>query len=296
MRPMSFQNRTLGRTGLAVSPLALATGGGALPPREVERAFERGVRTFYFGSLRSPSFAEGVRALVPKHRDQMILVVQSYTRAASLMKMSLERGLKKLGADHAELFLLGWWNEPPPARILEAALALKERGLAKHLMISCHNRKTFAQYAADPSYGAIMVRYNAVHPGAESDVFPLMPPDRPGIASYTALRWGHLLDPNLMPKEEPHPRASDCYRFVLTNPSVDLSMCAPRNTSELDEALTAIERGAMKDEELAWMKRVGAHVKKATEGRRAFSPIEVLDRVAKWMAPNDGAGLDTSRD
>src|SRR5688500_7906147 len=150
---MSFPSRTLGRTGLAVSPLALATGGGALPPREVERAFERGIRCFYFGSLRSPSFAEGVRALVPKHRDEMILVVQSYTGVASMMKMSLERGLKKLGADRADLFLLGWWNEPPPARILDAALALKERGLARHLMISCHNRKTFARYAADPAYG-----------------------------------------------------------------------------------------------------------------------------------------------
>jgi aryl-alcohol dehydrogenase-like predicted oxidoreductase len=293
---MPFENRTLGRTGLPTSPLGLATGGGALPPREVERAFERGIRCFYFGSLRSASFAEGVRALVPRHREEMIVVVQSYTRAASTMKMSLQAGMKKLGVDRVDLFLLGWWNEPPPARILDAALELRERGLARHLMISCHNRKTFARYAADPSYGAIMVRYNAVHPGAEDDVFPGLPPQKPGVVSYTALRWGHLLDPKVLPANEPHPRASDCYRFVLTSPSVDLAMCAPRTAEELDEALASLERGPMSAEELAWMKRVGAHVKSATAGQRTFSPVEMLDRVAKWLSPRESAGLDTSVD
>ena len=293
---MAFDSRTLGRTGLAVSPLGLATGGGSLPAREVERAFERGIRCFYFGSLRTSSFAEGVRALVPQHRDEMVVVVQSYTRAASLRKRSLESGVKKLGVDRADLFLLGWWNEPPPARILDAALALRERGLARHLMISCHNRATFARYAADPAYGAIMVRYNAVHPGAETDVFPALPEDRPGVVSYTALRWGHLLDPKVLPSDEPHPRASDCYRFVLTNRSVDLSMCAPRDAAELDEALLSIERGPMTEEELAWMKRVGVHVKKATAGRRTFSPVEMMDKVGRWFSPSPSAGLDTSTD
>jgi aryl-alcohol dehydrogenase-like predicted oxidoreductase len=292
---MQFQNRTLGRTGLLVSPLGLSTGGGGLPAREVERAFERGLRYFYWGTLRASPFAEGVRNLAKKHRNEMVTVVQSYTRAAMLMRGSLERALSKLGLEYTDLLLLGWWNSPPPARILGAALELKSRGLAKHVIISCHNRKTFARYAADPSYGAIMVRYNAVHPGAETDVFPLLVADaRPGVISYTATRWGHLLDPNVLPGNEPRPRASDCYRFALSSPAVDVALCAPRNASDLDEALQAIERGKMTDDELAWMKRVGAHVKQATAGRRKFSPIEALDRVAGWFSPS--AGLDTRQD
>jgi predicted aldo/keto reductase-like oxidoreductase len=293
---MPFTTRTLGRTGLHVSPLGLAPGGGALPPREVERAFERGIRCFYFGSLRAATFAEGVRALVPKHRDEMVIVVQSYTRAGSIMRFSLESGLKKLRAEYADLFLLGWWNEPPPRRILDAALKLRERGLARHLMISCHNRSTFARYAEDPAYGAIMVRYNAVHPGAEADVFPLLPKDRPGVVSYTALRWGHLVDPRVLPSDAPQPTATDCYRFVLTHPSVDLSMCAPRNAAELDRALLAIERGPMNADELAWMKRVGAHVKGATLGSRGFNPVEMLDNMAKRLSTRETAGLDADVD
>jgi aryl-alcohol dehydrogenase-like predicted oxidoreductase len=289
---MAFSSRPLGRTGLSISPLGLATGGGSLPGREVERAFDLGVRCFYWGSLRSKPFGEGLKNVARNHRDEISVVVQSYTRIASLMRGSLERALRGLGIERADLFLLGWWNEPPPARILDAALALRDRGLARHLVISCHNRSTFARYAATPAYDAIMVRYNAVHPGAETEVFPRLGAERPGVISYTATRWGHLLDPSALPDDEPRPRASDCYRFVLTHPAVDIAMCAPRDGAELDEALATIERGPMSDEELAWMKRVGAHVKRATAGRRTFSPVEIMDRVAGWFS-RESSGLDT---
>jgi aryl-alcohol dehydrogenase-like predicted oxidoreductase len=175
-------------------------------------------------------------------------------------------------------------------------MELRERGLARHLLISCHNRLTFARYASDERYGGIMVRYNAVHPGAETEVFPGLEDPKPGVASYTATRWGHLLDPTALPSDEPAPRASDCYRFVLTNPAVDICMCAPRSESDLDEALTTIERGPMSEDELAWMKRVGAHVKKATAGRRSYHPVELLDRMANWLTPTAKAGLDTTQD
>jgi aryl-alcohol dehydrogenase-like predicted oxidoreductase len=271
---------TLGRTGLAVSRIGLASNG--LPGEDVEYAVERGINYLYWGSLRLPQFGAAVRRLARRRREELVIVVQTYSRAAALLRPSLELALRRLGIDDADLLLLGWWNHPPPARILDAALELRDAGKTKHVMISCHERKTFRSYIEDPTYGAIMVRYNAAHPGAEEEVFPWLQErtTRPGVVTYTATRWGALLDPRLLPDSEPAPRASDCYRFALSHPAVNVTLCGAKNRRELAEALAALERGPMDPEELHWMKRVGAAVKERTSVSRSGNvPIYLLDRL-----------------
>jgi predicted aldo/keto reductase-like oxidoreductase len=78
---------------------------------------------------------------------------------------------------------------------------------------------------------------------------------------YTATRWGDLLNPKRMPAGVPSPRASDCYRVVLSNPSVDVCMTGPKTLDEMREALTTLDRGPMTEEELAWMRTVGDRVR-----------------------------------
>jgi aryl-alcohol dehydrogenase-like predicted oxidoreductase len=177
------------------------------------------------------------------------------------MRLAVEQALLRLRLDHADFLILGWWNKAPPRRILDAARALVDAGRVKRLMISGHQRTLFPALAEDPAYEAIMVRYNAAHTGAETEVFPLLKEPRPGVVAYTATRWGDLLDPKLVPPGEAVPRASDCYRFALSHPSVDLVLSGPANGAELDEALAALDRGPMSPEEIAWMKRVGAAVR-----------------------------------
>ena len=277
-----WDKTTLGRTGLSVSRLGIGSSGG-LTGADIERAVERGINYLYYGSLRRAGFADGVRAVSRKRREDLVVVVQSYTRAACLMGVGFERGLRQLGVDHADVLLLGWWNQPPPRRIVDAALKLRDAGRAKQVMISCHDRGTFAKYVDDPDYGAIMVRYNAAHPGAEREVFPkiegMEAARRPGVVAYTATRWGALLDPALTPPGEKTPRASDCYRFSLTHPTVDMSLCAPADGAQLDEAMAALDRGPLDAEELAWMKRVGASVRAASATKGGNLPIQLLDRL-----------------
>jgi len=272
-----WQKRALGRSGVSTSRLGLGSSFG-LAAADVERAFERGVNYLYWGSLRKPDFGRGIANLAPKHRDGMVVVVQSYTRVGFLMRGSLERALRELRIDYADFLLLGWWSAPPPPRILDAAKKLVEEGKARHLLISCHNRPAFQALAADRSFDAIMVRYNAAHPGAEREVFPVLGTPAPGVVAYTATRWGNLLRPDLMPPGEQTPRASDCYRFALTHPAVDVCLAGPRDAADLDEALSALDRGPMNDEELAWMKRVGAFVRANAKGGGS-SVITFLDRV-----------------
>ena len=110
-------------------------------------------------------------------------------------------------------------------------------------------------------FDVIHFRYNAVHTGAESDIFPYIPGQkRPGMVAYTATSWRQLMDPRKVPKSEKVPTAGDCYRFVLTRPEVDVCMTGPANSAQMAHALEALRQGPMSETELAWMRRVGAAI------------------------------------
>ncbi|MAF26547.1 MAG: hypothetical protein CME07_01630, partial [Gemmatimonadetes bacterium] len=115
--------------------------------------------------------------------------------------------------------------------------------------------------AEDRRFDICHLRYNAVHRGAERDVFPAFQPverhRRPGLVTYTTTRWGHLCDPRRTPDGERTPTGTDCYRFALSHPQVDTVLAGPGTREEMRQALRAVELGAMDEGELAWMQRVG---------------------------------------
>jgi predicted aldo/keto reductase-like oxidoreductase len=255
----AFQRATLGRTSLRVGRLGVAASYG-VPAMAVERAFEEGVNYFYWGTFRRGGFGEAIRHLAPQ-RDRFVLVIQSYARIAKLIGWSLERALHELRLDHADVLLLGLWNKLVPARIIDAARALQERGLVRFLACSSHNRPLIAQLLAGKDFDVIHFRYNAAHPGTESDIFPHIPRENPpGMVSYTATSWGQLMNPKKTPKNEKTPTAADCYRFVLTRPEVDVCMTGPANAQQMEQALEVLRYGPMSEAELVWMRRVGAAI------------------------------------
>jgi predicted aldo/keto reductase-like oxidoreductase len=284
----AFTRRILGATAREVGPIGLGSSYG-LPGREVERAFERGVDFFLWGSMRKSDFGRGVREVARKDRARATIAIQTYARAAWTMPGSVERALRALGTEYVDILCLAWWNGLPPARIVDRAIALRDSGKVRSLMISCHERPTFARFIDDGRYDALMLRYNAAHPGAEREVFPFVeaagPRERrPAVIAFTATRWGTLLQPRFTPDGERTPTAGDCYRFALSNPTVDICLSGPRNAAELDEALAAVDRGPLDDAEMAWMRRVGVHVRDATKLQPRGGIMSLLDRMATWSA------------
>jgi aryl-alcohol dehydrogenase-like predicted oxidoreductase len=258
----SWETSLLGRTGLRVGRLGLAAGYGRnLTVPMIERAFERGMNYMYWGSIRWGNYGRALEALKPK-RVGMVLVLQSYSRLASLVSWSLERALRRIRFDYADVLLLGLWNSGPPQHILDAARRARERGLVRAIAVSSHNRPLLAQLANDRDIGVMHVRYNAAHTGAEQDLFSKLPSngDRPGVVAFTATRWGQLMDKRRTPKGERVPTAADCYRFALSNPAVNVCICGPKDDQEAEAAFEALRLGPMTAEELAWMRRVGAAV------------------------------------
>ncbi len=264
-----FKRLRLGRTGLEVGRLGVAASYG-VPGSAVEWAFERGADYMFWGSRRSETFGAALKNLRAQ-RERFVLVIESYTRVAGLLGWSLERALRSLSFDRADVLLLGLWNKPVPRRILDAALKLKERGLTRFLGITTHRRGFVPELAAGRDFDVVHFRYNAAHPGAEVDIFPRLPAaDRPGTVAFTATSWGQLLGKstmqgllsggNRLPKAERVPTAADCYRFVLSRPEVDVCLTGPANAAQMKEAMEALRLGPMSAEELAWMRRVGRAV------------------------------------
>ena len=114
--------------------------------------------------------------------------------------------------------------------------------------------------AAGGAFDVMHLRYNAAHRGAETEIFPLLPAEtekRPGTVSFTATRWGQLLKAKKMPPGEKPLTAPECYRFVLSNPGVDVCMSAPRTLEEMRQNLAVLDAGPMTEAELERVRRIG---------------------------------------
>ncbi|MDH3890371.1 MAG: aldo/keto reductase [candidate division Zixibacteria bacterium] len=256
-------HRPLGRTGLKVSRLGLASAYGT-PAATVEKAFhEYNINYFYWGALRTRGMRDGLRNLAANNRENMIVALQSFDHFGITLSRSIKKGLRTLDLDYADVLVLGWHNKSPSERIIAKAIDMKEAGLVRHIALSGHNRSLFGKLAQleDSSIDIFMVRYNAVHRGAEGDIFPyLSDHDRPGITVFTATCWAKLLKQKKMPPGEESLSAADCYRFVLSDPHVDLCMMGPRNEREFDEGVTALAKGPLSDDEMIRIRKIGDYI------------------------------------
>ncbi|MGB5985708.1 MAG: hypothetical protein WBG37_10415 [Desulfobacterales bacterium] len=261
---------TLGRTGLTVGRLGVACSYGA-PAAAFEEAFDQGVNYFYWGSRRTRAMARAIRNIIGRgERERLVIVIQSYSRSPLLMERFYGQALKTLDIDCADILLLGWHNKPPAPGILERAQAMQRKGMFRFLALSGHHRPLFADLAPDSRFDLFHVRYNAVHRGAETEVFERLPQEnRPGIVTYTATRWSDLLNEKKMPPAEPPLTAAQCYRFVLSRPAVDVCMTGPKTLAQMREAIEAWRKGPLPAEELARARRIGDHIH--THHRRWFA-------------------------
>ncbi len=262
---MNYSDQVLlGKTGLKVGRLGVASGYGA-PAAAVEEAFERGCNYLTWGTFirgYRPGMREAICNIVARgKREQMVLAMFSYAHQSFLTEHFLAKGLKSAGLDYADILILGFFSRHPSRRTIDGAMRLKEKGLVRFLGLSGHNRKLFPRLHQEGVFDVFHLRYNAVHRGAATETFPFLTGEaKPGVVNFTATAWGKLLNPKKMPTGERPPTAAECYRFVLSNPAVDVCMTGARTVEQMRENLAVLDEGPMTDEELARMRRIGDHL------------------------------------
>lgn len=263
--------RVLGRTGLAVGRLGFGASYSA-PVAAYEAAFERGCNYFWWGAMRRRLMARAIRRIVARgERERLVVAAHTFALTPAQLRASLARALRLLALDYVDVLVFGYQGAPPSPAVMDIAAAAIDAGRVRHLGLSSHDRPLLARLAADRRFGVFHVRYSASHPGAERDFFPALGLDRPGVVAFTSMDYGRLVNPRLTPAGERTPRASDCYRFSLSYPAVDVVAAGPDNAREMEEALQTLAHGPLAGEESAWMRRVGAEV--YAHAGRGYGPM-----------------------
>lgn len=255
-----FLYTTLGATGLRVHRLGMS--GTYRPGKQViHRAIDEGINYFFMYGfdgqtikvLRDAMGSERRRFVIATGGYNMLLWQQNLHRA-------LDKRLRQLRTDYIDVFQLLGVMKPEhfTGKVRRQLAEVRAGGKVRAVAISCHDRKFAAQLAADGELDVLMIRYNAAHRGAETEVFPHLAAHDVGLVSYTATRWRKLLErPKGWPEDGRVPTAGECYRFVLSNPHVDVCLNAPSNLEHFNSNLAAARQGPLDEDDMDFMRRFG---------------------------------------
>jgi aryl-alcohol dehydrogenase-like predicted oxidoreductase len=265
---MDFKERVpFGKTGVMVNRIGLASGYGVSSAAMKKAFHEYGINYFYVSPmLNLGSMARAIRILAPDHRDELFIVLaRPFLGGLGGLRIErfVEHWLKQFKLEWIDL-LLQDIRKPFSPKLADRLQRLKDSGKVRFVGISSHDRPFLGKIARgeiDVPAEFFHTRYNAVHTGAEQDVFLHLPAeDRHGVTVFTATCWRKLLKPKLMPQGEKPLTAADCYRFVLSNPDVDVCLTAPKTEKQMEENFRALEAGPLDEEEMGRARHIGKYI------------------------------------
>jgi predicted aldo/keto reductase-like oxidoreductase len=236
--------------GKPICRLGIASRGDTQPtPADIQVALERGVNFLnWCGCGYEDGMSRAIAELGAK-REEVVVCVQFEARTATDAQRELASILKVLNSGYVDVLTFYYveqeseWKEViGGGGALEYCRHAQKDGLVRKLGVTSHQRPLAAAMAQTRLLDCMMIRYNAAHRGAETDVFPVTIALEMPVITYTALRWGALL--HTTPDDPPGfsaPPAPMWYRFTLQSPAVSVVLAAPANREELLQDLTVLE-------------------------------------------------------
>jgi aryl-alcohol dehydrogenase-like predicted oxidoreductase len=250
--------------------LGLATRGtNELTPGDIHSALDRGIN-FLNWCGNPDGLSQTITGLGPRRREVMVCV-QFEARTAADAETELAGILRELATDYVDVLTFYYVEEQSewqqiigPGGALEYCREALRRGQVRALGVTSHQRPLAANMARSGLLDMLMIRYNAAHRGAETDVFPTTDALGLPVVVYTCLRWGALLRPT--PDDPPGsvvPQAPAWYRFALQSPSVTVALMSPESREELEEDLTVLDAaGPLSPEEYERLAEHGRRVRR----------------------------------
>jgi aryl-alcohol dehydrogenase-like predicted oxidoreductase len=261
-----FLHTTLGRLGTPVCRLGVCAT--YRPGRAaIHKAIDEGLNYFFFVGI-DTQMTGVLRETIRARREKYVLATGAYNYiwTHQNLRRALERRLRQTRSEYIDVFhFLGATKRHHfTPKVRDELHAIRESGLVRGVSVSTHDRSLAIDLAREGAIDVMMIRYNAAHRGAETDLFPHLPASRPAVIGFTATRWSFLLRrPRGYPKNGRLPTAGMCYRFVLSHPSVHVCLSAPANRRQLEQNLAEVRRGPLTADEMTFMRDFGDKVASA---------------------------------
>lgn len=267
--PRFTDRKLLGSSGLRVSPFCL---GRVESPNVIAAAYEAGINFFFVSAdLHWPRYEHTRRGLSqlfashPAARDEIVVAAASYPTQLEFCAPSFRELVEVLpGLGSVDVLVAGgaYGNE-----FLERAQRYhhmrRTRWMGASAIGATFHDRTASLLATNHGLVDIaLVRYNAQHTGAESEVFPLLNRGNKTLLYNFKSTMGWISPGQLerlgLKAGGWQPGITDHYRFVLSQPALDGVLLALDDESQLDALVRALEQGPLDSEERDYLVKLTA--------------------------------------
>lgn len=266
--PQLGHRYALGHTDLRVSPFCLGMVGD---PRVIPAAFDAGINFFFVSSDMHWPYYEGIRrglAMLLERgggvRDDVVVGVVTYVAQPEFTWMPTREVIDSVpGLERADLSIIGgaYARDFLARRQAHARQRATQTLAVRALGASFHERAACVLAVNQELVDVAFVRYNTLHRGAETDVFPLLEPRGSSLVySFKTLSGSPRPDAyRKLDLEEGAwiPEPEDHYRYALTRSPLDGVLLSFHDDAHLAALQRALDAGPLPDDEAQYLADLG---------------------------------------
>jgi len=192
-------------------------------------------------------------------RHEIVLTSKSVKRDAEGARKELETSLQLLGTDYLDIWQIHYLNKAEereqvlaPGGAMEAALLAREQGLVRYIGVTGHDWEQMGLAVATGLFDTVLCWYNCAMKEPEELVFPHAAEHGTGVVIMNASRNDKLF-------ADDGPAVEDFYRYVLSHPTVGLTIMGLRDLERFCHVARALaERSTLSPEERELLEAYGA--------------------------------------
>jgi hypothetical protein len=237
-------------------------------PDTILAAFDAGINFFFVTADMHWPWYEGTRrgliellARGKVVREQIVVAVVAYVTQPEFCTYPFAEALEAItGLRTIDVLVAGGvYAREFPIRLPVFQEHRKSKYLgARAIGATFHERQAVVAGVNDRQVDIAFIRYNAIHPGAQKDVFPQLKPESPTLLfnfknTQGSMSREQFVQAGLAARGLWQPSITDYYRFVLSRPEFHGILMAPNTPTELSELAEAIDQGPLSPDDEEYM-------------------------------------------